>query len=183
MAKIKLKNVRLSFPSLFQKTTFEGTETKYEATFLLDNELHADSIAEVKGQMKAGIKEKFKGAKVGAEKLCLKDGADSNYDGYENSWSLKAADHKRPLVIDRDKSPLVESDNRVYSGCYVNAIVELWFQDNGYGKRVNANLLAVQFMKDGEPFGEGSSSVGVDEFDAFGDDESDDSMFDDDIPF
>jgi hypothetical protein len=34
--RIKLKNVRLSFPSLFKKATFEGVETKYEATFIID---------------------------------------------------------------------------------------------------------------------------------------------------
>jgi hypothetical protein len=36
--KIKLQNVRLSFPSLFQKAVFEGKEGKFEATFLLDKE-------------------------------------------------------------------------------------------------------------------------------------------------
>ena len=34
MPKIKLNNVRLSFPSLFRKAVFEVNETKYEATFL-----------------------------------------------------------------------------------------------------------------------------------------------------
>jgi hypothetical protein len=29
---IKMKNVRLSFPSLFRKASFQGTETKYEGT-------------------------------------------------------------------------------------------------------------------------------------------------------
>jgi len=36
MAKIKLQNVRLSFPSLYRKAVFGGEETKYEGTFLLD---------------------------------------------------------------------------------------------------------------------------------------------------
>ena len=40
--KYQLKNVRLSFPSLFHKAKFEGAETKYEATFLLDKEEHAE---------------------------------------------------------------------------------------------------------------------------------------------
>ena len=44
MAKFTLKNVRLSFPSLFQKAVFNGTETKFEATFLLNKEEHADII-------------------------------------------------------------------------------------------------------------------------------------------
>jgi len=177
MAKISLKNVRLSFPSLFQKATFEGTETKYEATLLLDKDQHADVIKAIQAEMKSGIKEKLDGSKLGADKLCLKDGEDSDYDGYANTWSLKAANTKRPLVIDRDKSPLTEDDNRIYSGCYVNASVELWYQKNAYGKRVNANLLGVQFYKDGEAFGEGGSTASKDDFDAFDDDDADDDIF------
>ena len=38
MAKIKLQGVRLSFPSLFLKAVFQGEETKYDATLLLDKE-------------------------------------------------------------------------------------------------------------------------------------------------
>ncbi len=34
MANVKIKNGRLSFPSLFKKATFEGKEGKYEATIL-----------------------------------------------------------------------------------------------------------------------------------------------------
>ena len=177
MAKISLKNVRLSFPSLFKKATFEGNETKYEATLLLDKEEHADAIKAIQAEMKSGIKEKLDGSKLGADKLCLKDGEDSDYEGYDNAWSFKAANAKRPLIIDRDKSPLTEDDNRIYSGCYVNASVELWYQKNAYGKRVNANLLGVQFYKDGGAFGEGGSTASNDDFDVFDDDDADDDIF------
>jgi len=33
--KIMLKNVRLSFPSLFKKAVFDGKEGKFEATVLI----------------------------------------------------------------------------------------------------------------------------------------------------
>ncbi len=32
-------------------------------------------------------------------------------------------------------------------------MIRLWYQDNHYGKRINASLRNVQFVKDGEPFG------------------------------
>jgi hypothetical protein len=176
MSKIKLNNVRLSFPSLFQKATFEGKETKFEATLLLDKKQHAETITEIQAAIKVAIKEKLAGAKVGADKLCMKDGDDSDYEGYAGTMSLKAANAKRPLVIDRDKTPLAESDNRPYSGCYVNAIIELWAQNNAYGKSINANLLAVQFYKDGQPFGDAGANASVNDFDAF-DDESDNDIF------
>lgn len=166
MAKIKLQNVRLSFPSLFRKATFEGTETKYEATFMLDKEQHADVIAEIKKQIAAGIKENLKGAKVPSDKIALKDGDEAGRDEYEGHFTLKAANNKRPKVIDRDKTPLTEDDERLYSGCYVNAVVDPWYQSNAYGKRVNFNLLGVQFFKDGDPF-ESGSTADDDDFDEF----------------
>ena len=78
--------------------------------------------------------------------------------------SIKASSTKRPMVIGTDRAPLTEDDGKPYAGCYVNAIVELWGQKNQYGERVNANLLAVQFAKDGDPFGDGVSAS-VDDFD------------------
>jgi hypothetical protein len=94
---------------LFQKATFEGKETKFEATLLLDKDAHAESIAEIQAAIKVAIKEKLGNAKVGADKLCMKDGDESDYEGYAGTMSLKAANAKRPLVIDRDKTPLAES--------------------------------------------------------------------------
>jgi hypothetical protein len=173
MAKIILKNVRISFPSLFKKAVFNGEETGFEGTFLLDKETQADQIESIQAQIKELIKTNLKGAKLGPDKLCLRDGDLVEYDGYANHFSLKASSKKRPLVIDRDKSPLVEDDGRPYSGCYVNASIELWAQDNNYGKRINATLLGVQFFKEGQPFGDGSSGS-VNDFDAFGSDDEDD---------
>ena len=174
MPKIKIKNARLSFPSLFRKAQFQGEETKFEATLMLHKEDHADTIAEIQNAIKAGIKEHLKGAKVPADKICLKDGDESGRDEYEGHFTLKAANNKRPKVIDRDKTPLTEDDDKPYSGCYVNAVVDLWYQNNGYGKRVNANLLGVQFYKDGEAF-ESGSVADDDDFDEY---EVDDEDFD-----
>lgn len=174
--KIKIENVRLSFPSLFHKANFNGQETKYEATFLLNKTDHAKVIAQIEKAIKEKVAVDLKGAKIGADKLCLRDGDEVDYDGYAGHMSIKASNKKRPLVIGKDKAPLTEDDNVVYGGCYVNAIVELWAQNNDYGKRVNANLLGVQFVREGEPFASGES-VGVDDFDDLSDE------FDDDVAF
>jgi hypothetical protein len=169
--KLTLKNVRLSFPHLFQKATFSGNETKFEATFLLHKESQADQIKALKTAIAEKLKTDLKGAKLAADKICLRDGDEVAYDGYAGHFSIKASNNKRPVVIDRDKSPLTEDDNRIYAGCYVNVIVELWAQDNQYGKRINANLLGVQFAKDGEPFGDGGVSASADDFESLDDEE------------
>ena len=49
-----------------------------------------------------------------------------------------------------------------YSGCYVNAVIEVWAQDNEHGKRLNARLKSVQFFKDGEAFGAAPSNPNED---------------------
>lgn len=162
---IKLNNVRLSFPSLFQKAQFDGTETKYEATFLLDKVKHAAVIKQIEEAIAAKITSDLKGAKVPSTKLCLRDGDEVEYDGYAGHMALKASTKKRPLVLNKDKSPLTEEDGVVYSGCYVNGIIDLWTQNNQFGKRINATLLGVQFAGDGEAFASGGSGVSVDDFD------------------
>ena len=173
MSKIKLENVRLSFPSLFKFATFGGESTnKYEATFILDKEDHAKVIKTIEKEFKALTKEKFKGKALPEDKLCLKDGDDSDREEFHGKMTIKASTSKRPLVIDRDKSPITEEDDVVYAGCYVNAIIELWAQDNQYGKRINAQLNGLQFRKDGEPFGSGGASA--DDFDEFSDEDDDD---------
>ena len=158
MPKIKLINARLSFSSLYRKAVFGGEETKYEATFLIDKVTGAANIAEIETAMVAISKEKHKGKMPPPDKVCLKDGDDSDYDGYAGNMSIKASSAKRPLVIGPDRAPLTEDDGKPYSGCYVNALIELWGQDNQWGKRINANLLAVQFVKDGAPFGDGATA-------------------------
>lgn len=175
MSKIKMQAVRLSFPSLFNTAKFGGEDTgKYEATFVLDKVEHAEVIVGIKAQIERLMKEELK-SKVPSDKLCLKDGDDMGRPEFEGKYTIKTSTKKRPLVINRDKSPITESDNVIYAGCYVNAIVSLWAQDNKFGKRINAQLDGVQFCRDGEAFGDGA--VSVNEFDAFGSESDDDFDF------
>lgn len=175
MSKVKIQAARLSFPSLFNTAMFGGADTgKYEATFVLDKVEHADTIASIKAQIDKLMKEELK-SRVPSDKLCLKDGDEMGRPEFEGKYTIKASTKKRPLVINRDKSAISESDNIVYAGCYVNAIVSLWAQNNTWGRRINAQLDGVQFCRDGEPFGDGG--VSVDEFDAFGGDDTDDFDF------
>ena len=169
MAKIKLKSVRLSFPSVFKKASFNGEEGKYEATFLIpksDKATYDAIMAEVEA------KKKEHKVKIPADKICIKDGDDIDYDGYANCQAIKASNSKRPTVVNRDRSPIVEDDDIIYAGCYVNAVLDLWVQNNSFGRRINANLLGIQFVKDGEPFGDGAKVASEDDFDDI-DDEDD----------
>ena len=144
---------------------FGGESTgKFEATFVLDKVEHADLIKSIENQINGMMKNDLK-SKLSADKLCLKDGDTLGRPEFEGKMTIKASTKKRPVVIDRDKSPLAESDNKPYAGCFVNGILSLWAQNNNYGKRINAQLDGVQFFADGEPFGD--AGISADEFDEY----------------
>lgn len=162
MAKIMLKNVRLSFPSLFKRSEFDGKEGKYEATFLL-NKSDEKTYNILKDAIDAALAEAK--IKVPSDKYFLKDGDESEYNGYAGHWSIKASNSSRPLLINKDKSMLTADDEKLYPGCYVNAEIAVWVQSNKFGKRVNANLYGVQFWNDGENLG-GDFTSDIDAFDS-----------------
>ena len=100
--------------------------------------------------------------KLKPEKLFLRDGDLENWDGYAGHHyvSSNAPLQDRPAVVTNRKdgnNAWIEATpggkGAPYSGCYVNATIEVWCQDNEHGKRINAKLKAVQFFKDGEAFG------------------------------
>ena len=65
-------------------------------------------------------------------------------------------------MINSDRTPLTAKDGVIYPGCYVNVSIDFWAQDNSYGKRINAQLRGVQFVKDGERLG--GSVAAADDF-------------------
>ena len=151
---IKLVNVRLSFPDLFKAKSVQGSEPKYAASFLLDKEDDAEQIKKIKAGIAFVAEEKFGHNIPKSLKLCLHEGAEKDYDGYDaKTMYLTASSTSRPTVVDRDRSPLTTDDNRPYAGCYVNAVIRLWGQDNQFGKRINAQLQGIQFANDGDSFG------------------------------
>lgn len=153
---IKLECVRLSFPHLFTPHAMEeGQEKKYGAVFILDNEKHDKTLTLLEKTIDRLALDFWK--KKIHFKSCLRDGNDKpEMDGYGDGVMFISAIRKtRPAVVDRAVNPITEEDGIIYAGCYVNATIRLWVQDNKWGKRVNAELRAVQFVKDGESFGAG----------------------------
>ena len=168
---VKLVNARLSFPALFRpkKGPEENSKEAFSATFILDKKTNASSIKAIKDMIAQIVRDDFKGKTP--PKICLRDGAEKELDGYgEDVMFISARSDRRPQVVGRDMSSLVEGDGILYAGCYVNATVRLWAQDNKFGKRINAQLRAVQFVKEGSRFGEGTVDVSK-EFEALPDED------------
>lgn len=170
--KITLQNVRGAFlNALFEPQTVGGEgEPAYGGTWLMEPTHPA--IAELDAAFEKVAKEKW-GAKADAvmkelrlkDRLALHDGdTKAGYDGFEGMKFVTTRSKVRPTVVDRDRSPLTAADGKPYSGCFCNVIIELWAQDNQYGKRINAQLKGVQFVKDGDAFGGGTPPAQAEEF-------------------
>lgn len=155
---IKLTNVRLSYPNLFvAKVMEEGKEPEFSASFLLDKKQHAGLIAEIEKLTDRVALDAFK-KKVKLNRVPLRDGNEKDgKDGYgDEVMFINAKNKKRPVVVDRDLTPLTSDDSKPYAGCYVNANVRLFAYDHKTGgKGVSASLRSIQFVKDGESFGAG----------------------------
>lgn len=195
MAIVKLLTARLSFPDLFTAVQFEGAGPfSYRAAFLQPEDQpvmlqQADKTWKktTMGKVIEAVAAEAWKAKAGAilktlegnpQKCCWYDGNIKEYDGYEGNFVLSASrgqDKGRPIIMGADKSPLTESDGKPYAGCYVNGTVEIWAQDNKFGKGIRATLRGVQFVKDGDAFSAGTP-VSDDEFDEIDAPETEDDI-------
>lgn len=161
IAKIHLKNVRLSYPHLFTPQMMKGsTKAKYSADLILDKKEHAATIARIEKTIERVALDFFrKKITFKGDKLFLHDGEERpDKEGYGDDVMFVVAKNDRPVVV-CDKNPtvlLTAISGKPYGGCYVNAVIRTyaWKHETG-GNGVSASLEAVQFVKDGPAFGAG----------------------------
>lgn len=178
MAKIVLTNVRGRFMDIFVATSLEGNEPSYKGKFVID----PTDTANIKLCEEAEIavaKEMWKGKADAVRSNFVRTGKKPDvffvrepyknkdgepWDGFVDMFYVTASrkvKDGRPKVVDRNpKIELTEADGKPYDGCYVNVSMEVWAQDNKWGRAVRASLLAVQFVKDGDGFGGSPKSDG-----------------------
>jgi hypothetical protein len=165
---------RAAFVQLHQPKAFGDSAERFSCSFLFEPGSEADKI--VRDGITAEAAAKW-GAKAPAivksayasDANCLHNGdTKAQYTGFEGMMFVSAgqtADKGRPDVRNAKGQPVAPGEaGYPYSGCYVVAIVDLWAQDNQYGKKVNASIAAVQFWKDGEAFSGAATPVSDDEF-------------------
>jgi len=177
---IFLSNVRLSFPNIVQpqrRPTESGEErVSYNCELLMPADHpglkqfmtvaggmvaakwpeHASSIMQMIQNDR-----KFRCYGNGDEKLNKK--TFKPYEGYAGNCYITAGRDTQPQIIQADGTAIDPSNSmayqqltrKMYGGCYVNAAVRPWLQDNKHGRAIRCDLIALQFAKDGEAFGEG----------------------------
>lgn len=177
---IKLDNVRLSFPSVWQKKVWPNAKNdpKFEAIFILNKDKNAKEIAKIKDEIDYLLK--ANNLKIISKKNHFFKDGDADIDGvekreeYKNSYTVKTSSKNKITIINKDKTPISESQDLIYGGCYVNAWIELNpFHNLEQG--INVNIKVIQYRSAGERFG-GGLSVSFDEI-PFIEDEQDDEDF------
>ena len=198
---VMLRNVRGAFLHVHRpQVDADSGKESYGGSFLMepDTAETAENIAKVDAAMKAAASEKwgakapdvYKSLKAGG-RVCLRDGdTKAEYEGFAGTMFVSASNSSKPTLVDRVKDSstgkprrLEESDGKSYSGARYNVKIEVWAQDNKFGKRINASLMGLQFWEDGPRFG-GGAVASEDDFDAEETAAAGDDPFDgDDIPF
>lgn len=175
---VKLKNVRLAFcQNLWTAGTMGGdpnSKPSFGCTLLIPKT--DPQCAEIKKFIEQVATEKWAAkapsilkSLVAENKVCLRDGDNKEqYDGFKNCMYIGARSNTAPMILDRSKAPLQEKDGKPYAGCFVNASIDIWPQDNNFGKRINAKLRWVQYFGDGDAFS-GSAPASPDEVDDLSD--------------
>lgn len=167
---------RASFPQVFQaKAVVAGQEPKFSIAMLFPKVFTEEYCAQFKvtpasqlallNNLKAAVNNAAVG-KWGPDKAKwpkgLKspwhDGTEKDYDGYDASVIYCSASSKiKPGVVDAKMQPIIEQ-NDFYGGCYAHATLTVFAYDN-VTKGVGFGLRNIQKVRDGEPFGGGSSKV------------------------
>jgi hypothetical protein len=179
--KIMLKNKRQAFPALAKPQAIGDGEPAYGNRLIIDPE--DPDVKVLDDAILAVAKEKWKedGAAIlkmlkEDKKVCFVHGPYYNkkkgvpYDGFEGKFNLAArrsGAKDRPTCLDKFGKKITEPsdiDRILYSGCMVNQQVEIWAQDNNFGRRINCDILGVMFAGDGPSFGGGSAVADADDF-------------------
>lgn len=180
---ILLSNTRLSFPNLIEpRAAAENPNAvkKYSADFIMDQDTpafkqfmaecgklalekwgeHANNVMQLIQQDR-----RLRCYGSGSERIDKKTFAP--YKGYEGKVYIAANRAEPPQMIQSDGTPVDPSNTmgyqmlarKMYGGCYVNAAVRPWLQDNAHGRGIRCDLVAIQFHADGEAFGEGATDA------------------------
>jgi hypothetical protein len=176
---------RLSFPKLIEATVNPmnpAGDKKFGCDLIISP--HSEEMQRFMAAVNQAVTNKWREAapavvaiyKADRKKRCFGQGNEKIngktmkvYDGYEDmAYITCSSNEDKPPIMIRANGSTVDNANtmeravharKLYGGCYVNAAVSIWLQDNQFGKAVRCNILAIQFAKDGEPFGEGAPDL------------------------
>ena len=177
--RITLKNVVMAFPALAEPQAFGEGEPAYGAKFPIAPD--SDAQKAIEAAILAEAKEAWKDKADSVLGMLIEDGklaftkkvyrskkTGEAYQGFDKHFYLSARNAKtQPSVYNQYGDELTTKDaieRGAFSGAVVHASVEIWAQDNKWGRRINCSLRGVMLTGEGENFGGGSAPASADEF-------------------
>ena len=181
---VHFKSVRLSFPNLItpqvQKAPDGSDRVSYNAAFLMPpnhpdfakfmalvNQLAVEKWKEQAPAVLAHLQRDTKGRcyAQGEEKVNSK--TLKPYNGYEGMIVISAGNKLAPQMVNSQGVPILFENTmewqaaarKMYAGSRVNVGLKPWLQDNGHGRGVRCELVALQFDAEDTPFGDGPTDV------------------------
>lgn len=177
--RLMLKNITMAFPALAEPQSFGEGEPAYGAKFpikvngehqkLLEEAMLAEAKEQWKDKGKSVLDMLIEDGKVAFVKKVYKSKKTGEpYQGFEDTYYLSTRNPKtQPTVFNEYGEPLTtksDIERQAFSGAIVNASVEVWAQDNKWGRRINCTLRGVMLTGEGENVGGGSAPASADEF-------------------
>jgi hypothetical protein len=172
--KVVLRNVTLNFPNLFKATSSPQYPTQKPAfsTQLIipkgsdaEKAFEAAVVKVAKEQWGDKADKKLKEYRPNKMKFPARDGDDLDDKPWAVGKVLLTAKRSetagRPAVVDQLKQPMLEDDQRIYSGAVVNASVVVAAQA-GQNDGIRCQLVAVQYVKNGERLAGGPAATDAD---------------------
>lgn len=191
---IRIDNVRFSYPHIDAPYESENDDGQKKAAFSIAGMMPKETHTEAKNLLKEVIQGLLtkNDVKVGTGFWCLADGdklaeEDDGKELYAGHFIVKASEKRRPSCRKRTGEIMSEREieDEIYGGMWGNILIRPWYFNgkarNGktYPKRILANLIGVQKVRDDDPFGEGRvSDEGV--FDKVEGEDGGDGLNDDD---
>lgn len=179
-----IRDVRTSYPHYDAPWANKPTDTpKFGGVGLL-NKIKHKQAKRVLDEMINEVVKSLKLKAMAEKDKCLRDGDASAKEENEGCWTLNTSSpaDRPPSVRGKDTRPIPQGKIKatILPGYQVDMLCKLWAQNNEHGKKVNCDLIAVQFKREDQTFGEGRiSEDDIDEtFDA-ADEEDTDSGFGD----
>lgn len=193
--KIKIRNARMSFNDLFTAKAQAGGQPKFSITAICGDDTtitytngKGESVTKPHSAL-TNIVEHVAVEKWGKAPAKMKNYAYNKADGsttrdeYTNNdgdyWAgfdsetfyvsagkrEDMAKNGQMTVLDQHRQPIAANSGLLYSGCYINLIVDVYaYESDQGGNGVTASLEGVQLLKAGEPFGAKTIDA-ADEFD------------------
>jgi hypothetical protein len=171
IGRIMLKDARIAFTDrLFKPGKLEGSDglPNFGCSLIIVanhpqlKEIESKMIAVAKAKWKEEAAAIYKNLKA-QDRLALHDGdLKAKFDGFAGNFFLNgnAKETEQPTyfggALGTTQLNVADAQRLFYAGCYVNASIELWAQDNPKGgKRINTQLRGIQFARKGDAFSAG----------------------------